>query len=189
MHMLSVLLLAISANLDNLLIGLSLGVRKVRLPFASNLMISGIVLAGTAVSMLCGDVIEGFLPARAAEWLGSGILMLFGVVCLTGYFVRQRKSAPRPQTGDTRQEKRLDVRSALTVGLALALNNMGLGVGASIAGLGWIETSAASFVFSLTLLWLGNHLGKSRLPHPVERFAEPLSGLLIIAMAVYEMFA
>ena len=68
------------------------------------------------------------------------------------------------------------------------LNNIGLGIGASITGLPVLSTALGSFLFSLVFLYIGNLVGRSKLSEVVGAFAEPLAALLMIGLGVYEIF-
>ena len=74
MAVLSLILFALSGNLDNLVIGLAYGMRGIRIRLEAGVLISGLVLAGTAVSMALGQSLLCFLPLdyvlfRTIFWL------------------------------------------------------------------------------------------------------------------------
>lgn len=64
---------------------------------------------------------------------------------------------------------------------------MGLGVGASIAGLGLWLTVLASSACSFLFLYAGNRLGKSWLSAVIGGYAEPISGVMMIALGLFEL--
>ena len=86
MYIVSVFLFAAAANLDSFVVGLSYGVRRVHIQFRANLLIAGIVMLGTFLSMVLGAGLKGLIPAEWGGRLGSGMILLLGAYCLTLYF-------------------------------------------------------------------------------------------------------
>ena len=85
MHLLTILVLALSSNLDNIGVGLAYGTRKIRLPFLSNLLIAVITSVGTLATMLMGkDLTVYFVHSRLANYLGSGIIIIAGLYMIFG---------------------------------------------------------------------------------------------------------
>ena len=69
----------------------------------------------------------------------------------------------------------------------LTLNNIPNGVGAGLLGLNVAFTTAAVFLLSIVTIWVGisgGHLGYRRLGES----AGSISGVLLIALGVYEIF-
>ena len=79
------------------------------------------------------------------------------------------------------------LRETAALGCALTVNNVGLGVGASIAGLGLWLTVLASSACSFLFLYAGNRLGKSWLSAVIGGYAEPISGVMMIALGLFEL--
>ncbi|MFY9377782.1 MAG: sporulation membrane protein YtaF, partial [Peptococcia bacterium] len=71
MNILSSLLFAVSANADNFVVGLSYGIKKIKIGVVSNLLISFISVSGTALSMLLSRFIVGPIPENISSFLGS----------------------------------------------------------------------------------------------------------------------
>ena len=82
-QMLSVLAFSAAASADSLVVGLSYGLRKIRVDWKSNLVVALLSLAGTVCSMLLGRMLLPVLPDRFENVLGGGIIMgigLFGLL-------------------------------------------------------------------------------------------------------------
>ncbi len=183
LHFLSALLFAASASADSLVAGLSYGIRGVRIPCQANLALALVGTAGTALSMLLGRTACLFLPAGLAGVLGGLMIFLMGAFSL----LRRRTpaSAPEPEAGSP---PRLNRQRTLLLGLALTLNNAGLGIGASITGLPLFPTVFCTFLASLCFLALGNRVGCSRLSGLMGQAAEPLADLVMLVLGIWEMF-
>jgi putative Mn2+ efflux pump MntP len=72
-------------------------------------------------------------------------------------------------------------------GVSLSVNNMGLGIGAGIAGLKLVPAAVSTFLFSVFFLYAGNNIGRSRLSYFLGKAAEPFSGLLLLGLGVWEI--
>lgn len=197
MQLVSSLLFAVSASLDSLIVGITYGIKKVHITFLQNILVSLITLAGTVVSIGLGLKLAPLLPPRAASLAGSAILILLGGYYILKYlisvirnYLEFRRTLPgeiRKTSNDGKKEKAvLTLRETALLGAALSVNNMGIGIGASIAGLSLVTTAIVTFLFSVFLLFLGNRLGKIRLLCIADQFADPLSGLLLIALGICE---
>ena len=77
MHLLSALMIGVAANLDNFGIGVSYGIRKIRIPFLSNFFIA--VLSGiiVALSVSAGHILSQFIGL--ANLLGALLIIVIGV--------------------------------------------------------------------------------------------------------------
>lgn len=212
MWLFSSVLFALSASLDALLVGISYGIRGITIRLWQNLLVSLITLLGTCLSIGFGTLLLPILPGSVASRIGSTIVILLGLYYMTKtFFCRlwqnvtaktkacaelQKNSAedaapPPLQTdvGDlpSQPESSNFMREILLMGAALSLNNIGIGLGASIAGLPFLSTSIATLFFSVLFLFLGNKLGKSRLFRFAGRLSEPLSGALLILLGICQL--
>ena len=211
MWLFSSVLFALSASLDALLVGISYGIRGISIRLWQNLLVSLITLLGTCLSMGFGTLLLPILPGSVASRIGSTIVMLLGLYYMTkNLFCRlwqtyttksstctelQKNSAedatpPLCAGADDlpSQAKSSDfMREILLMGAALSLNNIGIGLGASISGLPFLSTSVATLFFSVLLLFLGNRLGRSRLFHFADCLSEPLSGALLLLLGVCQL--
>ncbi|MGI6069677.1 MAG: manganese efflux pump [Blautia sp.] len=183
LHLLSFLLFGISSNIDSLVAGLSYGIKKTPVTWQANLTVGLISLAGTVLSMLFGKSVLLLLPPFPANTLGGLIVILIGIVGLCRFFLPR---AAKQAAADSPHVLRL--REAMLLGLALTVNNMGLGIGASITGLTVAPTAGCSFLFSLLFFYAGNRAGHTKLSAFAGRAAEPLANFLMIALGLYEIF-
>lgn len=187
-HFLSTLLFGVSSNADNLVVGMSYGIKKMPIRWKENLIVALITFTGTVLSMIMGKSVLLFLPQKLAGILGSVIIILIGVIGLVQFFIKIRKVKEESEEETELALQTLTRTEALILGLALTLNNIGLGIGASITGLPVLSTALCSFLFSLVFLYIGNLVGRSKLADLVGAFAEPLAALLMIGLGIYEIF-
>lgn len=210
MELLPSLLFGISASLDALLVGISYGLRKIRIRALQNLAISLVSLLGTCLSACLGIHLLPFLPPILAGCTGSIILILLGVYYIIKWifailvkyraramakmqataevqaadnaqtFVREKASPENSRTS-------LSIWETLILSLTLSVNNIGIGLSASMAGLPLLPAAAMTFGCSALFLLCGNRLGQSRFLRLIGNAADPISGLLLIGLGILQL--
>lgn len=214
MHLISSLLFALSANIDTFIVGMSCGIKKDHISLLRNVVISLITLAGTVISISAGLTLAPLLPPKAAQISGSVILILLGLYYIIKFLIIQLREHHRNKLmrisalaaaalPDIEKEepswdlkiselppgqRLLPMKDAVILGIALSVNNMGMGIGASITGVALLPTAVLTIAFSMMFLALGNHLGETSFFRTVRRFADPLSGLILVGLGIYEIF-
>jgi len=191
MHIVSSLLLVLSANMDNIIVGLSYGIKKVKIGPLANLLIAVITLIGTVLSMALGKILLKIIPGNFVNSLGSIILLLIGLWTIIQPLLKSSDSDSifeNPEKVDIDKSSVIDAKESIILALALTVNNIGIGVGASIAGLNIVVTSLFTFVVSLLTITLGYFIGSRYLARVVNKRTAVISGLIIIILAVYELF-
>jgi putative sporulation protein YtaF len=213
LHVLSILLLAISSNLDNVGVGTAYGTRKISIPFSSNIVIALITSTGTWLSMLVGTNIGMLMDTRLAGYLGASIIIAVGVWIFskeTGIFPKKRSSGQgvahheqyisgehvfkkiyiilnNPFAADMDFSGHISLKEGVLLGFALTLNNLANGVG---AGMIWLDPALTTLfvgIFSIITIWIGIAMGYSG-AHWLGNLAGPVSGLLLILIGIIELF-
>ena len=198
MNILSVILFALCSSSDNLIVGLSYGTKKVKINFMNNFIISFISGIGTFIAMLFGKALLQFIPIKCSNIIGSGILILLGLSLLINLlrkdnsykseFHRYENTLRNPEIIDTNNSKTVDFKEAIILGVVLCLNNIGLGIGASITGLNVFITSICSLIFSMVFIPIGYCIGEKVLSDKLSRYSEIISIVIIIILGIYELF-
>ena len=199
-HPTSILLFGISANIDNLTVGIAYGIRKMRITLLSNLLIALVSGIGTYLSMRIGLELSRFLSAGTANLIGSILLILLGVWTAKDFFFRtgEKRRPPeirrfggaileKPELLDKNRSETLDAKEAVALAFALTVNNFGLGVGASVTGLNIYATVLCTFVFSIGMLTAGCLLGRTCLSKSLGKLAPLISGAVIVALGICEL--
>jgi putative Mn2+ efflux pump MntP len=188
--LLPVVLIATVANVDNLGIGVALGVRGVRVEAIPNLIIAAATMTATAAAMSSGRALSRIVPASTAASLGSVIIIAVGAAT-----VRASVAALRVQMGSRvwpgsqvvgrhARSDRLSYREALVLGLALSLNNVGSGIGSGVAGVQPLATTLLAGAFSVVCLSGGSSVGRSLGRPLLGEHARLASGLALLAIGI-----
>ncbi len=115
MELLSVLAFAFALSLDGFGAGIAYGIRKIRIPVLSLLVISLASSAAIGVSMLGGHLVAGYLSAKAAGQIGAFLLILVGLwIVFQTWPANRKKAGPAGDISseelDDNQEPILNVR-------------------------------------------------------------------------------
>jgi putative sporulation protein YtaF len=200
-HFISVLLFVVSANIDNLIVCIAYGTKKIKIGFCCNLLIASIIAVGTYISMIIGLSVVKVLPEYLANAAGSIILILIGLWITKDFFWKPKKVSPEtevnlancnqilkePEKADSDHSGTIDLKESLFLALALTINNFGLGIGASLTGLSILTTVACTFLFSLISIPIGCRIGEKCISTFGEKYVSLVSGLVIVLMGVYEL--
>ncbi|WP_200759731.1 manganese efflux pump [Effusibacillus dendaii] len=199
MHWLSIVLIGLASNLDNLGIGVSFGMRTTKIPFISNLIIAIISMIATSLSLLLGEYFSGFVSSMVANFVGGILIVMVGVWSIWSDIHKSRAGTASPEEGpiihiirkpsdaDINQDHVISCKESVTLGLALGLNCMTSGFGAGISGVSPVWATISVGLFSLLTIALGVRMG-DRIAHTwFGRYSNLCAGLLLIGIGFYEI--
>jgi putative sporulation protein YtaF len=218
MHIATVLILALSSNLDNLGVGVAYGTRKITLPFSSNLLIAAITCACTLISIAVGkDIALIAKNQRVAGDAGAALIVAVGVYLFFQSFrtARAPASGAEPVTiyrpGKVQKglspwlrrvirlthdpsladlnSRSIEAAEAATLGIALSLNNVPNGFAAGLIGLSPALMTIAVFVFSILTFWLGIWIGVHFTSRLFRKWSGPAAGIMLVLLGAYELLS
>lgn len=198
----SFLLLGLAVSLDGLGVGIAYGLRNLRIPLSSLVVISISSALAILLSMFAGKVFSRFFPPGVASGLGGVILICMGIwLALQSYTadnwkknqgkeVSHRKKRwtemldllKEPQRADYDSSGEISPGEAWILGIALAMDAFGAGFGAAMMGFNPLLTSAAVGMSKLFLVSGGYYLGSNYSGGYFNRRVSCLSGLLLVVL-------
>jgi putative sporulation protein YtaF len=212
---LSLLLLALAVSLDGLGVGVTYGMRKIRIPWFSIVIIS--LCSGTIlfVSMFVGMWAAGFLSPAWARGIGALILIAIGCWALF-QVLKSDPSRHKPAPGHDQSPKtvfQIELRSlglvihilrkpqladldgsgvispgeALWLGVALSLDAFGAGIGAALIGFTPLWTALMVAVSCGGFMLLGLRIGFRFAEFTLARKLTFLPGCLFILMGILKL--
>ena len=153
---LSLILLAFTLSLDSCSVGLTYGLRSVRIPLRSIIIIGMCSAAVMLVSMGIGHMIAKVFSPVIATRIGGLVLIGIGIWVLYQFFRSERKEEPKqeekvwkleiaslglviqilrkPTVADFDKSGTISAGEALLLGIALSVDSFGAGIGASLLG-------------------------------------------------------
>ncbi|MFF2091180.1 manganese efflux pump MntP family protein [Paenibacillus sp. NPDC058174] len=185
MHWISVVMIGLASNIDNLGIGVSFGTRSTKIPILSNLLIAVVGMAAAYISITMGHLISGYMSPRHANFFGGIIIMALGVRSIRFKASAKVESSPLV-LGD--YEKQISWRESISLGLALSLNCLATGFGAGVSGVSPVMTAISVGVFSLITVALGVRIGHQISKSWIGKYSSLIGGLMLIAIGLYEVF-
>ncbi|QHW33940.1 sporulation membrane protein YtaF [Paenibacillus rhizovicinus] len=96
-HAFSLLLLAFAVSLDGFGVGVTYGLRRIRIPVLSIGIIafcSGLVVW---LAMQIGSLLSGYMSPMTAKWIGAVLLMMIGTYAIYQWWQRRRANADSPE--------------------------------------------------------------------------------------------
>ncbi|MDU1686780.1 MAG: sporulation membrane protein YtaF [Clostridium perfringens] len=199
---LSILLFVIAASLDILVVSLAYGLKDIKINFSSTIVITSISALGTFISMILGKFLVDLIPVKLGDIIGGIVLLLLGFYSIYSYFKEKKiltshnsenNSSPtfileNPEVADKDKSGNIDFKESLALSLALALNNFGLGIGASISGLNIAFTTISTFIISLIFISLGFYLSKTIKSKNISKNSNLIAGIIIIILSLFIIF-
>ena len=193
-ELLSGALFSISANIDNIPIGLSYGVKKIHISILKNIIICVFTSCATFLSMIIGQNIANLFDIKITNMIGSILLILLGIYPIFKKLYKICKKNERcikeiKQKRKPRQNNNyITLKELIAIILTLSLNNIAAGIAASITGVNVISTTICTFIFGSIFLFIGNNLGKKINNKLVEKYSEIISSIILILIGIMELF-
>ena len=204
MNYMTALLLSVSANLDTLAVCISYGLKKVKLSFIGALLISLITSLGTFLSMYLGKIITNFISPKIVTIIGGILLIILGLKIVIDFLKKYRKSNTKdllrhkkvsygeildnPIKADADNSGDIDIKECITLSIALTLNNLSVGMAASIAGISILLNTLFTFLLTWLNIGLGFYVGNKYASKLVGEYSDLISGVLIIILGIYQIF-
>ena len=198
MQLLSVFLFSLSANIDSFTVGLTYGMKDIKVDYKSNILIAIITSMGTFVAMGIGLFTKQFIPVSMLSVIGCLILIALGLSMIFNALKNKKQVCEEelkyteiliePQKADIDKSGYIDMKEAMILGFALSLNNFGLGVGASATGINIYLTTVFTFILSIVCIVFGVEFGKRYVSQTLREYADLISGVIILFLGLYELF-
>lgn len=211
LELLPILLLAISSNSDNVVVGVAYGFARIKVPFTSNLLIAGVTALGTLASMWIGQVIGSNMDPKLAGAVGGSIIAVLGGWVVfqsirsaaheTGGQVSANQSPPlragilrkliltleNPLGADRNCSRQIELKESWALAMALSLNNVANGIAAGMLRMNPALTTLFVMVFSVVTLLAGLAVGYQFGKRSVGSLSGVISGLLLVVLGLYEI--
>jgi putative sporulation protein YtaF len=187
LQFLSLLALALAVSLDGFGVGVSYGLRKIRIPIASIIMITSCSAIVILLAMFLGQWISHFIGIRVEKLIGAWILIGVGSWAIFNLSRNKETNVTphphmdqgvkkvlkieikmlglviqilkTPTAADVDRSGSISIGEAALLGFALSLDAFGAGIGAALMGYPPLTTALLVSVFSTVLILVGLRLG------------------------------
>lgn len=209
------IIFALALSLDGFGVGISYGIRKIKIPFKSLMIICISSASALAVSMLAGNFIANFLTEKFAERLGGIALIFVGSWLLIQAWVQRLeplkpikpgfedsltifkitlpglglviKILKEPARADLDESGEISSNEAVFLGFALAMDALGAGMGAAMMGFSPLITPLVAGVCKFSLVSLGLYLGRQESIHGFLGNVGLIPGLIIFFLGAVKL--
>lgn len=188
MHWITIILIGIAANLDNLGIGLAYGVKNTKVPLTSNVTIAAMSMIVTYLSIMIGSTLIEFIAPNKAYFVGNLLLCIIGLYTIISYKFSSTTSAENLEGIDKDRNNIISFREALVLGLILSINCLGSGIAIGANGISAIWTVISIGFFSILTFAIGGHFGLLLSKTFIGKYSTIISGVILIFIGILEMF-
>ena len=179
------ILLALSASIDALSLGITYGIKKTKMSKTANILIFIIVLCCSTVAILVGHFLSLLFSPTISVLVGSSLLIMLGLYNV----YKGVKNSNIFINFDVDNSNYIDNKEAIALGLAVAVDASCVSMGAGI--IGYISFILPIFmaVFHTFFVNCGNFVAKSI----VEKLNVPsntlsiLAGILLILIGTFRI--
>lgn len=175
MHWLSILLLGISTDLDNMFLGISLGLQGKQIRFLMNAVIG--LFSAAATLFVCFFAAQTVTHGRVPNLIGGGIILLAGILSVLPH----RETQPSTPTS-------LRWHDIALLGVSLAVNCVPTAFGAGLTGLSPWAAALSVGLLSIFAVAVGNRLGRTATTLRLgQRTLRLLGGAMMIGLGLMEV--
>ncbi|GIN60179.1 putative membrane protein YtaF [Robertmurraya siralis] len=206
----SLILLAFAVSLDSFSVGFTYGLRKMKIPFKSIIVIACCSAITLIAAMAVGKVIETFLSPDMAERIGGIVLVLLGGWILYQFFrtEKTKEALPhekmivnfeikslglvinilkKPMSADFDRSGTITGIEAFVLGLALSLDAFGAGIGAAMLGYSPFALAVTVAVMSSLFVTVGMKVGAMLSRNSVLQKFSFIPGILLIFIGIWKL--
>jgi len=176
------IVLALSASIDALSLGITYGIKKTKMSKTANILIFMIVLCCSTIAILVGHFLSLLLSPNFSVILGSSLLILLGWYNIS----KGLKKTNAFINFDVDNSNYIDNKEAIALGLAVAVDASCVSMGAGIIGYISFILPVFMAVFHTFFVNCGNFVAKS----VVEKLNVPsnilsiFSGILLVLIGI-----
>lgn len=209
MEIISPLLFALAVSSDGFMAGIAYGAKRIHIPIFSLAVVSLASALAVTVSMICGKGVATIIPEAWASSIGSLILIAIGIYFILGACKEKINSLPmdeeeplisfnirslgiivqilrEPSSADLDSSGEISAKEAFFLGLALALDALGAGVGVAMAGFNILFTAIAVGILKFALVNSGLYLGATIINSKLKTASQIIPGLILISIGLLE---
>lgn len=193
MQWLTILLIGVAANIDNLGISVSYGLNSKKIPLLKNLLIALISMICAFISISTGIFLSYYFSQSIANVAGGSLIIGLGLWFIFYSFPvvksngNSQKSTWQLRLPKFDQARDITWKETVFLGFVLGVNCLTIGFGAGFTGVPPFSVSISIGIFSIISISFGVMLGKNIGSTVFGRYSTIISGLLLIIIGIYEI--
>ncbi|EGD51955.1 sporulation protein YtaF [Thermoanaerobacter ethanolicus JW 200] len=209
MKWLIILGFAISSSIDNFGVGISYGIRNIRISLFCNTIIAVIAFLFSISGIVFGKWLNSILPGSLPIFVGAFLLFIIGLRIILLAVPRKSSSQntqqvsskttsikgilENPEIVDLDKSGEISLLEAILLGIALSANALTNGLGAGLLGFSPFAISFTTAIGSLVSVWAGVQFGTKvaniRIgSFTIGQFGTIISGVILLIIAYKALF-
>ncbi len=196
--------LSLAVSLDGLAAGFAYGVKTIKIPLNSLILLSVTSGLSIAISMFFGNLVADFVSPYVAEFAGGLILIILGIWFIYQNFIvigdassrsnRTQKNnllgnvMENPTEADLDESGVISLKEAIILGVALAMDAFSAGFAASLMGFHSVITPFFVGLGKLILVPIGVKFGFQLFTNMNKSVVAFLPGMILIMLGVLSFF-
>ncbi len=216
LQILTIFILALAISLDGFVVGITYGLKKIKISLLPIIIISLASGMTMLVAMSLGNILANFFSVLWAEKIGGIILSLIGLWLLYQAVVEQLYKRDKSNNSDNVKEilslkieslgliinilkkpvvadmdysGTINNKEAVLLGIALALDAFGAGIAAAMTGYNSLLTAIAVSCLKFLLLSGGIYLGKKMESLLLNDKIKLMPGIILILLGVFKIIS
>lgn len=205
----AIMLFALAVSGDGLMVGVAYGIRKIKIPCGSLMVIALSSALAVSVSMMLGKALSLLISPHQATTIGAVMIFMIGIYFLLQAArqkivnLQQSEKDPlltlnvnalgiiiqilkKPASADFDCSGEISLKEAFFLGLALAMDAFGAGAGLALAGMNIFFTATSVGMVKFILVNTGIRVGQRMEDERWQSLAPFLTGLIFMAVAMIE---
>ncbi|GKU27622.1 manganese efflux pump MntP family protein [Clostridium folliculivorans] len=179
MHLIYLFVIAFVNSIDNIGIGVAYSVGRIKIGFYKNIIISAIAFFVSYIAAISGSIISSFLSDNVCTMLSVIILVVMGSKMIIKSIIEKDE--------DEYKVKNIKYSEVISIGLVLALDDVGSSVSSGLSGYSAFAISLPYFIISIMIFMLSDYgtrlFGKLK----IGKKATIISGAVMILMGLLEL--
>jgi putative Mn2+ efflux pump MntP len=181
MELLYLITIAFLNSIDNIGVGVIYSMAGIKVKLFKNILLALLAFAVSYIASLSGQLLSHFLSDEICSIISMLILVLMGAKMIHSCFFKKKNI-------EVRKIKELSYKEALTVGAALAFDDIGSSVSSALIGYSPFMISLPFFIISLAIFFSGNYLLKYTTKFKLGDKPTIAAGGLMILLGISQFF-
>jgi putative Mn2+ efflux pump MntP len=186
--LISTFFLSLALSVDDMVVGVSYGLRKTMIPLKNLLLIVVGSTVSMYVAMLLGKFVISFLNVNTTRYLSFILLAGLGCRVMFNAWQESKKSGLIRQTTYSKWSDPLSVWESLYLGVALGIDDFAEALGLAVAGFPIILTVFLFKLSEVIAIYSGSLLGKKELSKFINAKLAFIPGITLISVGIWQLF-
>lgn len=166
-------------SIDNIGIGVAYSIAGKKVPLSKNILLSSMAFLVSYICAVSGKAMSSFLNEKTCSVISVSLLVFMGL--------RMIYEAFRKKDDNLDKSNIISNKEAITVGIALSLDDVGSSISSGLIGYGPFMISIPYFIISFIIFYLANFSTKFTSKLNIDNKATIISGILMIALGLTQL--